>query len=74
MTYSISDYQAYLEKLEKIQEIDWVKNHLYLMKKPNLWTILVYGKEQVKSKVGIHWQTHNILMILVDLENLILLS
>lgn len=50
MTYSISDYQAYLEKLEKIQEIDWVKNHLYLMKKPNFWTILEYGKEQVKSK------------------------
>lgn len=46
MTYSENAYKDYLEKMKDFKELDWVKNHLQLMKKPNFWTILEYGEDK----------------------------
>lgn len=74
MTYSLVDYQTYLEKIKTFKELDWVRNHLQLMKKPNFWTILEYGESkgtqdrsahETRSSRMLRWlvdanETHNL--------------
>lgn len=74
MTYHAEDYKTYLEKLLDFKKIDWIKNHLQLMKKPNFWTILEYGESkgsqdrsahETRSSRMIRWlvdanETHNL--------------
>lgn len=74
MTYHVEDYKTYLEKLEDFKKIDWIKNHLQLMKKPNFWTILEYGESkgsqerlahETRSSRMLRWlvdanETHNL--------------
>lgn len=54
MTYHVEDYKTYLEKLEDFKKIDWIKNHLQLMKKPNFWTILEYGESKGSQERSAH--------------------
>lgn len=44
MTYGEKDYKNYLEKVREFRELGWVQNHLHLLRKPNFWTILEYGR------------------------------
>jgi len=74
MTYQEEDYKTYLEKLQEFKEINWIKNHLQLMKKPNFWTILEYGESkgpngrsahETRSSKMLRWlldanETHNL--------------
>lgn len=74
MAYRAEDYKTYLEKLEDFKKINWIKNHLQLMKKPNFWTILEYGESkgpngrsahETRSSKMLRWlldanETHNL--------------
>lgn len=74
MAYRKADYENYLAKLTTIKNIPWIKNHLYLKKKPNFWTILEYGEgkssrdrsaHETRSSRMLRWlidanETHNL--------------
>ena len=74
MTYSVKDYENYLEKLQAFSQLGWVKNHLHLLEKPNFWTILEYGEHrgtqdrsahETRSSRMLRWlmdanETHNL--------------
>lgn len=44
MSYTLEFRKEYLNKVNKFKEINWVKNHMELEKKPNFWSIIEYGK------------------------------
>lgn len=54
MTYTLTDYQNFLDKVQDIQALDWVKNHLHLKEKPNFWTILEYGEYRGSQERSAH--------------------
>lgn len=54
MTYCEKDYKEYLEKLEEFKGINWINNHLQLMKKPNFWSILEYGEKSKSNERSAH--------------------
>lgn len=48
------NYERYLEKLEGLSQVDWVKNYLDLKEKPNFWTIIEYGQEAKPGQKSSH--------------------
>ncbi len=54
MTYHAKDYKKYIKKLQDFKKIDWIKNHLDLIKKPNFWTILEYGESKGSQDRSAH--------------------
>src|SRR5690625_6084144 len=54
MSYTEKDYRNYVDKLNNIREMDWVKFQLDLNKQPNFWSILEYGTSIRKDKRSSH--------------------
>jgi len=54
MTSQVVDYNTYIEKLRKIEEIDWVKFELSLNERPNFWSIIEYGEKVKKGGRSSH--------------------
>lgn len=54
MTYQLTDYQAYLQKIEQIKKYDWVQKFLELKEKPNFWTIIEYGRMRNTQERSAH--------------------
>lgn len=54
MTYTLKDYEAYLEKLRSFKDLAWVKNYLKMRVKPNFWTIIEYGKYESSNDRSAH--------------------
>lgn len=48
LVYTEEDYKSYVEKLRKIEQIDWINFQLSLNKRPNFWSIIEYG-EMIKA-------------------------
>lgn len=54
MTTKNEFYENYLEKLNNFRNVNWVKNHMALSKKPNFWTIIEYGEDAGPNKKSSH--------------------
>lgn len=54
MSYTLKDYENYLEKLKEVNQVNWVKNYLELKKKPNFWTIIEYGRYESSKDRSAH--------------------
>ncbi len=54
MNNKLENYKSYFEKLKQVNELGWVKNHLELMKKPNFWTIIEYGRYESSNEKSAH--------------------